>query len=94
MVTICCRTIRAKIGWGRIFLAGLNPVYVVVILVEFIVVKFVADQRAKQGEDGKPDYQICQVNHCEDLVVADVPENVDEKMINHGFESVVFCFSV
>jgi hypothetical protein len=51
-------------------------------------------QRAEQNEDSKSDYKIGKVYQRKNLVVADVAENADKKMFNHGFEfsNSVFCF--
>jgi hypothetical protein len=80
------RTVGAKIRRIRIFLFGLYPVNTVVVGVELVVVELVAYQHAKQDEDRKSDYQVCQVNHRENLIMTDITENVDEKMFNHGFD--------
>jgi hypothetical protein len=81
-----CRTVRAKIDRIGIFLTSLNPVNLIVIQIEFIVVKFVAYQLAKQNEDSKSDNKICKVNNRKNLVVPNVSKNVDKKMFDHGFE--------
>jgi len=75
-----------KIDRIGIFLTSLNPVNLIVIQIEFIVVKFVAYQLAKQNEDSKSDNKICKVNNHKNLVVPNVSKNVDKKMFDHGFE--------
>jgi hypothetical protein len=81
------RAVSTEIGRIRIFLPGLYPVNAVVVRIKFVVAEFMAYQFGKQNKNCEPDNKIGVVDQGENLVVANVPENIDEKMSDHVFEA-------
>jgi hypothetical protein len=91
------RTVGTVIGGIRIFLTGLHTVNLIVVVVELVVVQLVVDHLAEQNEHCKSDDKIREVDQRKNLVVPNISEDANEKMFDHGDETVTvsaFCFLV
>jgi len=87
------RTVGTIIDWIGILLAGLNPVNLLVVGVEFVVIQLIINYFREEDKNGESDNKIREVDQCENLVVPNISKDANKKMFDHGFETVnCFCF--